>query len=87
MARYIKESDIYKLFDESNGIVRLHVAQIDELPRADVEEVVRCKDCLFMKQGYRDTYFCSAQTNANFVHQEHFCSYGKRKEDISVNEV
>lgn len=37
--RYIDESDIYKLFEESNGIIKLHVAQIDELPRADVVEV------------------------------------------------
>ena len=39
MARYIKESDIYKLFEESRGIIKLHVVQIDELPRADVVEV------------------------------------------------
>ena len=36
---YINEKEIYKLFQETPGIARLHVAQIDELPRADVVEV------------------------------------------------
>lgn len=35
MARYIDEGDIYELF-QPTGIARIHVAQIDELPRADV---------------------------------------------------
>lgn len=39
MSKYIEEKRIYKLF--SNGIARLHVTQIDELPRADVTEVKR----------------------------------------------
>ena len=37
--KYIKESDVYNLFPQC-GIAKLHVAQIDELPRANVVEVV-----------------------------------------------
>ena len=36
---YVNRSDIYKLFDESNGVIRLHVVDVDMLPIADVVEV------------------------------------------------
>lgn len=35
MARYIAEEDIYELL-QPTGIGRIHVSQIDVLPRADV---------------------------------------------------
>lgn len=35
MTRYIDEKDIYKLL-EPTGVAKVHCAQIDELPRADV---------------------------------------------------
>ena len=40
---YVNKSDIYKLFDESNGVIRLHIADVDMLPNADVEEVKKIK--------------------------------------------
>lgn len=36
--KYIKENDVYNLFPQC-GIAKLHVAQIDELPRANVVDV------------------------------------------------
>lgn len=36
---YVNKSDIYKLFDESNGVIKLHIADVDMLLTADVEEV------------------------------------------------
>jgi hypothetical protein len=56
MVRYIKESDIYKLFEESNGIVKLHVAQIDELPRANV---VEAKHGEWEYEKINGTIYCS----------------------------
>ena len=61
--RYIKESDIYKLFEESNGIVKLHVVQIDELPRADVAEVkhgewINHFDDLFPEESTQECSIC-----------------------------
>lgn len=50
MGRYINESDIYNLFPQS-GVERLHVAQIDELTRADVVEV---KHGCWIEDGYAD---------------------------------
>lgn len=45
----------------------------------DCKKVVRCCDCIYCisKNGY---LICSATTNPNFVHLEHFCSYGERKD-------
>ena len=47
---YIDEKDIYKLFENGCGIERLHIVKIDELPRVDAVEVVRCKDCVHAEE-------------------------------------
>lgn len=39
MGRLLDEDDVYALF-ASNGTARLHVADIDVLPRVDIKEVV-----------------------------------------------
>ena len=44
--RLIDFNDIYSLFNQ-NGIARLHVADIDTIPRVDAVEVVRCRDCFY----------------------------------------
>ena len=44
MERLIDENDVYSLFNE-NGTARLHVADIDTIPRVDAVPVVRCRDC------------------------------------------
>ena len=57
---------------------------MDNLPAADVVEVVRCKDCEYfvIKPNYR---LCSHKLNRTLnslleISSNHFCSYGKRKE-------
>lgn len=40
MPEYIKKEDVYKFFNGTNGIVRLHVTDIDAISAADVVEVV-----------------------------------------------
>lgn len=40
MAEYVDKKHIYDLFEGTNGIVRLHVAEVDNLPAADVAPVV-----------------------------------------------
>lgn len=42
MSRYIEENEVYKLLGET-GIAKIHCAQIDDLPRADMQEVKRGK--------------------------------------------
>lgn len=58
-----------------------------DTPTADVEEVVRCKDCIFMEHtfgiGY-DMVRCM-RTNLNMFNGDGFCSWGiktdKEKEE------
>ena len=58
-----------------------YAALIEEIPAADVVEVVRCKDC---KYGEKDTetadlwYLCKYDGCVlNYVN--HYCGYGKRR--------
>ena len=56
--------------------------EIEQLPTADVVEVVRCKDC---KYGKKDSLFvggyeCSIFDNSN-VEADDYCSYGERAEE------
>ena len=62
MARYIEETEIYKLV-EPHGTAKVHCSQIDELPRADVvpkSEVEILKSLITHKEeeaynkGYND---------------------------------
>ena len=60
---------------------KITLGEFDERikPLADVEAVVRCKDCKFWKKTIYDTPnwmpCMSVQTDGNW-----FCPYGKRKE-------
>ena len=50
---------------------------IDELPRADVVEVVRCKDCQYCEYDY-----CKYPNQMDqCVYPSHYCSYGERREN------
>ena len=40
MAEYIDKANVYKLFEDTSGIIRLHVADVDQIPAADVAPVV-----------------------------------------------
>lgn len=84
---YVNKSDIYKLFDESAGVIKLHIADVDMIPTADVVEVVRCENCTH-KVDYCGRIMCDK--NARRINDgivgltatspEHFCSFGERKE-------
>lgn len=43
MAEYVDKKHIYDLFEGTNGVIRLHVAEVDTLPAADVAPVVHGK--------------------------------------------
>lgn len=71
MAEYIEKADVYKLFDGSSGIVALHVADIDQIPAADVAPVVHGElrvevttegflnaEVATQRGWYRKCYFC-----------------------------
>lgn len=75
MSRYIDEKDVYKLVEPS-GLASVHCSQIDDLPRADVVEVVRCKDCEHYKGEQSNCWLMRVKMLPN-----DFCSYGKRREE------
>ena len=57
----------YKLFENI----------LEQLPTADVVEVVRCKDC-----EYYDNFLCGRfNAYGTSVEEDDYCSYGERRAD------
>ena len=80
--RLIDANDIYSLFNQ-NGIARLHVADIDKIPRVDAVEVVRCRDCIHYFSGACLRIYSDGNVSQNTwqePNEDDFCSYGERKE-------
>lgn len=84
MSRYIEEKDVYKLV-EPNGVARVHCSQIDDLPRADVVEVVRCKDCVysFMSISGETVLYCDMRPSDDHLelNKDYYCADGERREE------
>ena len=84
--RLIDVNDIYSLFNQS-GIARLHVADIDTIPRVDAVEVVRCRECKHWKptgskggKSFSDMEYIGCCEFTKYCRRESdFCSYGERK--------
>lgn len=55
--------------------------EIDMLPTADVVPVVRCKDCEHYDKGGCKHF--GYHTYTPDVDEDDFCSYGRRKDEIS----
>ncbi len=71
--RLIDANDVYSLFDKS-GFARLHVADIDTIPRVDAVEVVRCREC---KSYDEECGYCESMGfTCKF---DDFCSYGEKR--------
>lgn len=74
----IEANDVYDLFDV-NGIARLHVGDIDVIPRVDAVEVIRCEHCI---HSLNDGWICGGPCFTMPSHPTYpdaFCSYGERK--------
>ena len=56
--RLIDANDIYSLFNQS-GIARLHVSDIDTIPRVDAVEVVHGRWVDNGACGYKWAFYCS----------------------------
>ena len=56
--------------------------RIDELPTADVVEVVRCADCIHGTKDF-DKFLC--EWNQEFHDGDWFCADGERREDDTQN--
>lgn len=54
---------------------------IDNVPAADVVEVVRCKDCKYWRQVNEERHAC--YMSGLEMDYDEYCSYGERKNDES----
>lgn len=89
---YIRRADALEITTRTCGDYAAAFAEIRKLPAADVAPVVRCKDCEFSreltkteKKIWRDECRACESPEASqdgymIVFPEHFCSYGRRKE-------
>ena len=80
--RLIDVNDIYSLFNQ-NGIARLHVSDIDTIPRVDAVEVVRCRNCIHYFSGACLKIYSDGNVSQDAWqerNEDDFCSYGERKE-------
>ena len=80
--KFIDVNGIYSLFDQ-NGIARLHVADIDAIPRVDAVEVVRCRECIHYFSGACLKIYSDGNVSQDAWQErdeDDFCSYGERKE-------
>lgn len=86
---YIKLEDVLKAVNDiMTDSTILHKfrslrLRINKLPTADVEEVVRCKDCKkFMPYEWdKHKGDCEAFSELNCcMYEDDFCSYGKRSD-------
>ena len=88
MSDYIRKADakdalqekvFHNLTDEFYGAMQV----IDEMPSADVVQVVRCKDCKHFyfadnRIPQEQRYVC--EISGEIWKPDSFCSYGERKE-------
>ena len=89
MSKYINADELKTAVNHYMDKLRLYspivlIRMIDEMPAADVEAVVRCKDCKYankerLPQGSK--WFASCDHfNTHSVMADDYCSYGERRE-------
>lgn len=70
--------------ESEQAVVRNFLAK---LPKADAVEVVRCKDCKRFVDN-REAFFtyCKRGLKYLYVKPDDFCSYGERKDNVSITD-
>ena len=88
MSRYIDKeklkAELRKKIELSHKAKRAVIEEdfediINDMPTADVVEVVRCKDCIYHIAEYC-TRDIKGRTNMFYMTADDFCSYGERKD-------
>ena len=82
-AAYEKISEIKPSGAFTEALKELVLIIISEQPAADVQEIVRCKDCMYFNQAKA---ICMNKNNRVFntgktVYRNNFCNYGAKKMD------
>lgn len=90
MAKKFIDADLLKqecerTFDMQDLYLPVHFFDVvDDLPAADVQEVVRCKDCkYYFKSTAYNGYLCGMAVGLCDVDSDSYCSYGERKDGES----
>ena len=86
---YRETKKIYDGYDSEGSEYYRHEpiaykSDIDEIPTADVVEVVRCKDCKHFTEGMIGDdleYFCKLTSGMVNPAPDFYCSYGERREE------
>lgn len=89
MGDYIKREDAIKAMARGIGIPYtdfIDVAErcMDDIPTADVVEVVRCRDCKYATYDKSiDSYDCHFWSGGHdqYTEANDFCSYGERSDE------
>lgn len=99
MAEYIKREDAKKAILEAcgcdseckvgcNGACDIHAGSVwgavDNIPAADVVEVVRCRDCKYATMTYDGLCkYCEIHSpnEAAYYDGDFYCAYGERSEN------
>lgn len=87
MARYIDVDTLLKAivgeYGRNSATEMLVIGVLNNLLKADVMEVVRCRECKHCQKVQdewdNDWYFCLNSANNKSVESTDFCSYGERK--------
>ena len=88
MAEYIKLEPLREeIFNDDFDcdIINHFLNIVDSQPTADVVEVVRCKDCMWWYPREYGSVIGRCENPYNglateYIEEDEFCSYGKRKE-------
>ena len=94
MSDYIKREDAISAIAEGSLIFASSQLSIDaamlsafsKIKKADVVEVVRCKDCKYIKndllpKGTGYVGYCAYSNDFKLMHDDDFCSWGERRTD------
>lgn len=83
MSRYIDADKIPYVISE-NGCLDdfAYRYDINEVPTADVVEVVRCRECAYYREenSYCLNPHCSSSFYGHRVKENHYCNYGEKCE-------
>ena len=85
MSEHLNKQDVLNAInDVMNDRTILHKfralrLRISRIPTADVEEVVRCRDCIHCEAGAYTLLYCEYFDWG--INADDFCSYGERKDE------
>ena len=83
MAEYIDKEALRDALYDADAITMNGVKIINQFPSSDVDDVVRCRDCIGRNTWYNDTEYRCAVCGMSGMYLESedgYCSYGLRKE-------